>query len=229
MELLADRGVDATWRRSIAEALAVIELLDERIAPLERELRQAARDDQRVVLLETIPGVGDLLGLTLASEIGDVARFATAQADRLRRPRAARPPIRRALAHRRALQGGLANAALGRRRSGPRRLAPDQPLAPALQRHRQAHRQEPRQVRRRAQDPDRLLAHPQPPATIQARPLADERGHRCLGKLPLLSGRLTAPHGIEKPRQLPRTLCEDPSAEREMSPTSPPGSTDSRT
>jgi transposase len=77
MELLADRGVEATWRRSIAEALAVIELLDERIAPLERELRQAARDDQRVVLLETIPGVGDLLGLTLASEIGDVARFAT--------------------------------------------------------------------------------------------------------------------------------------------------------
>jgi transposase len=67
MELLADRGVEATWRRSIAEALAVIELLDERIAPLERELRQAARDDQRVVLLETIPGVGDLLGLTLAS------------------------------------------------------------------------------------------------------------------------------------------------------------------
>jgi transposase len=46
MELLADRGVDATWRRSIAEALAVIELLDERIAPLERELRQAARDAQ---------------------------------------------------------------------------------------------------------------------------------------------------------------------------------------
>jgi transposase len=29
------------------------------------------------VLLKTIPGVGDLLGLTLASEIGDVARFAT--------------------------------------------------------------------------------------------------------------------------------------------------------
>src|SRR5215211_4853522 len=38
----------------------------------------------------------------------------------------------------------------------------------------------------------------------------------CLGKLPLLSGRLTAPHGIETPRQLPRTLCA-PSADREMS------------
>src|SRR3954452_4557671 len=75
MELLADRGVPAVWRRSIAEALAVIDLLDARIAPLDRELRPLAVADQRVVLLETIPGVGPLLGLTLASEIGDVARF----------------------------------------------------------------------------------------------------------------------------------------------------------
>src|SRR3954462_722739 len=77
IELLADRGVEATWQRSIAEALAVIDLLDERVAPLERELRQAARSDRRVELLRTIPGVGGLLGLTLATEIGDVARFAT--------------------------------------------------------------------------------------------------------------------------------------------------------
>jgi transposase len=76
-ELLADRGVEETWRRSVAEALTVIDLLDERVAPLERDLRHAARDDERVVLLKTIPGVGDLLGLTLASEIGDVARFPT--------------------------------------------------------------------------------------------------------------------------------------------------------
>ncbi len=39
------------------------------------ELGPLARADARVVLLDTIPGVGDLLGLTLASEIGDVARF----------------------------------------------------------------------------------------------------------------------------------------------------------
>ena len=43
------------------EALAVISCSNKRIAPLERELRQAARDDPRVVLLKTIPGVGDLL------------------------------------------------------------------------------------------------------------------------------------------------------------------------
>jgi transposase len=77
LQLLADRGVDQTWRRSIAEAIAVIDLLDERLAPLEQELRQTAKADPRVVLLKTIPGVGDLLGLTLASEIGDVGRFAT--------------------------------------------------------------------------------------------------------------------------------------------------------
>src|SRR4051794_18791786 len=65
----------AVWRRSIAEALDVIDLLDTRITPIDHELHPLARADARVVLLDTIPGVGDLLGLTLASEIGDVARF----------------------------------------------------------------------------------------------------------------------------------------------------------
>jgi transposase len=77
MALLEARGVEQVWRRSIAEALAVIDLLDHRIAPLEAELAQLARADERVALLRTIPGVGDLLGLTIATEIGDVARFRT--------------------------------------------------------------------------------------------------------------------------------------------------------
>src|SRR4051794_25159621 len=75
MSLLEQQGMPAVWRRSIVEALDLIELLDARIAPLDLELGPLARADQRVVLLETIPGVGPLLGLTLASEIGDVARF----------------------------------------------------------------------------------------------------------------------------------------------------------
>jgi transposase len=75
MALLEQRGVPEVWRRSIAEALDVIDLLDARIGPLDHELGPLARADARVVLLDTIPGVGDLLGLTLASEIGDVARF----------------------------------------------------------------------------------------------------------------------------------------------------------
>src|SRR4051794_26364472 len=79
MELLERRGVPAVWRRSVREALELIDLLDSRIAPLEQELRPLAGADARVRLLDTIPGVGDLLGLTLASEIGDVSRFASAR------------------------------------------------------------------------------------------------------------------------------------------------------
>lgn len=75
MTLLEQRGVPLVWRRSIAEALEVIELLDARIGPIDAELGPLARADTRVALLDTIPGVGALLGLTIASEIGDVARF----------------------------------------------------------------------------------------------------------------------------------------------------------
>jgi transposase len=75
MTLLEQRGVPLVWRRSIAEALDVIELLDGRIGPIDAELGPLARADTRVALLDTIPGVGALLGLTIASEIGDVARF----------------------------------------------------------------------------------------------------------------------------------------------------------
>jgi transposase len=79
LERLEARGVPEVWRRSVAEALAVIDWLDERLGPLERELFPLARADARVVLLETIPGIGPLLGLTIATEIGDVARFPSAR------------------------------------------------------------------------------------------------------------------------------------------------------
>jgi transposase len=75
IELLEARAVPEVWRRSVAEALAVIELLDQRIAPIEAELAPLAQADERVQLLRTIPGVGSLLGLTLAAEIGEIARF----------------------------------------------------------------------------------------------------------------------------------------------------------
>jgi transposase len=58
MTLLEQRGVPLVWRRSIAEALDVIELLDARIGPIDAELGPLARADTRVALLDTIPGVG---------------------------------------------------------------------------------------------------------------------------------------------------------------------------
>ena len=59
-ELLVERGIPEVWRRSIAEAVAIVRVLDERLIPLEQELRPLARAEFRVRLI-TIPGVGDLL------------------------------------------------------------------------------------------------------------------------------------------------------------------------
>jgi transposase len=78
LDELAERGVPAVWRDSLSVLLGVIDDLDRQLAPLERELRPLARSDERARLLMTIPGVAELLGLTIASEIGDIARFPTA-------------------------------------------------------------------------------------------------------------------------------------------------------
>lgn len=76
---LADHGVPEIWRQSIVTLLGVIDDLDAQLAPLEQELRPHARNDPRVQLLMTIPGIAELIGLTLASEIGDIARFPSAR------------------------------------------------------------------------------------------------------------------------------------------------------
>jgi transposase len=76
---LAEHGVPEVWQRSVATLLAVIDDLDRQLAPLERELRPLARADERAQFLMTIPGVAELLGLTLATEIGDISRFPSAR------------------------------------------------------------------------------------------------------------------------------------------------------
>ena len=75
IELLERRGVPALWRASIAELLELSEEMDRRITPIDRELAPLARTDERARLLATIPGVGPLLSLTFAAEIGEVSRF----------------------------------------------------------------------------------------------------------------------------------------------------------
>jgi transposase len=75
IELLERRGVPDVWRESIAGHLDEIEELERRITPVDLELAPIARKDPRAKLLATIPGVGPLLSLTFASEIGEVSRF----------------------------------------------------------------------------------------------------------------------------------------------------------
>jgi transposase len=76
LTLLERAGVPEVWRRSVSECLALIDFLDARIEPLERELRPFAQADPRAVLLDTIPGVAELLALTIAVEVGQISRFA---------------------------------------------------------------------------------------------------------------------------------------------------------
>jgi transposase len=73
--LLERAGMPEVWRRSVSECLALIDFLDARIAPLDAELRPFAQADPRAVLLDTIPGVAELLALTIAVEIGEINRF----------------------------------------------------------------------------------------------------------------------------------------------------------
>ena len=77
MQLLERRGVPGVWRASIAELLEVIDEMDRRAKEIEKELRPMAAADERARLLATMPGIGPLLGLTIAAEIGEVSRFSS--------------------------------------------------------------------------------------------------------------------------------------------------------
>lgn len=220
VDALADRGVPEVWRASVAEAIAVIDLLDARLAPIDADLVRLARGDERARLLRTIPGVGWLLGLTFAAEIGDIARFANA--GKLVGYSGFVPRVRQSgesFPDGSAGQGRLTAAALGGGRGRPACLAPAESVAPALRRCPPPPRARQRgQVRGRPQGPDRGLARLVASATVPTRCL--ERGTDRPGKLRPAPGRLTARLRIEKPGQLQPDTMRLPSAERELSPTS---------
>jgi transposase len=79
LEELVEHGVPAVWLQSIRTLLAVIDDLERQIAPLERELRPLARANPQARLLMSIPGIAEVLGLTLVAEIGDISRFPSAR------------------------------------------------------------------------------------------------------------------------------------------------------
>jgi transposase len=65
------------WRDNVVVAKRLIDDLSAQIAVLDDELAALAATDPTVKLLTTIPGVGPVLGHTIAGEIGDIARFET--------------------------------------------------------------------------------------------------------------------------------------------------------
>jgi transposase len=76
-ELLERLELPEPWRSTTAASLALIDGLDEQINACERELRALGADHRYVPLLMTCPGIAWILAFTIASEIGEIDRFAT--------------------------------------------------------------------------------------------------------------------------------------------------------
>lgn len=55
--------------------LDALEVLDGHIREIERQGRKAGQSDERLRILRSVPGIGDVLSLVIASEIDDIGRF----------------------------------------------------------------------------------------------------------------------------------------------------------
>jgi transposase len=67
------------WASTLAASLALIDTLDEQISAIERELRTSGAEHRYIPLLVTCPGIGWVLAFTIAAELGDIGRFASAR------------------------------------------------------------------------------------------------------------------------------------------------------
>jgi transposase len=76
-ELLDRLAIPDPWRRNVDASLELIDELELPIAQLTVELQRQGADHRYIPLLVTAPGFGWLNAYTIASEIGDIERFAS--------------------------------------------------------------------------------------------------------------------------------------------------------
>ena len=76
-DLLACLELPEPWRTTLATSLDMVDDRDARIASCAADLRALGADHASIPLLLTVPGVGWVLAYTIASEIGDIGRFAS--------------------------------------------------------------------------------------------------------------------------------------------------------
>ncbi|MFI5260104.1 MAG: IS110 family transposase [Candidatus Limnocylindrales bacterium] len=75
--LLERLAVPEPWATSLLTSLRFVDELTIEIDACERDLRALGVDHPAIRLLMTVPGVGWILAYTIASEIGDIGRFAS--------------------------------------------------------------------------------------------------------------------------------------------------------
>lgn len=73
--LLETMRLPEPWQETVIAGLELIDDLERRIDDCTRELHELGADHPYVKLLVTVPGVAWVLGYTIASEIGDIARY----------------------------------------------------------------------------------------------------------------------------------------------------------
>lgn len=67
--------VDEMWVMNGKSTLATIRFLDERISEIEKAVLSMVRKDRNYRCLTGVPGIGEILGLTISLETGPVKRF----------------------------------------------------------------------------------------------------------------------------------------------------------
>ena len=78
-KLLERLEIPPPWRDTLDASLYLIDYLELEIDAIERELRASGAEHRYVPLLLTVPGIGWVLAFTIAAEIGDITRFASAR------------------------------------------------------------------------------------------------------------------------------------------------------
>jgi len=66
-------------RQSVIEQLLLLDQVSGQIERVEKHIREVVQVTTKMQLIKTLPGVGDILAIVIALEIGDVGRFASAQ------------------------------------------------------------------------------------------------------------------------------------------------------
>jgi transposase len=66
-------------RNSVEEQLVLLDQVSGQIEKIEKHIREVVRENPMMQLIKSLPGVGDILAIVIALEIGDVERFGRAE------------------------------------------------------------------------------------------------------------------------------------------------------